>query len=160
MSPYDITRPKGVNDLARSIHLETLVLQCNDLNSFMMTSSNRSIYPLCREFTGHQLSSLTKASDAELWCFLWWAPEQMVDKQLRCWWFEMPLCSFWCHGNVDCCIPVSDDKILPTDWFFVDFQNQIGDISHRFLYHWSQDRRTKGHTTWWRILLNWLALYI
>ena len=40
----------------------------------MMTSSNGHIFrvtgPLCREFTGH----LTKASDAELWCFLWYAP--------------------------------------------------------------------------------------
>ena len=28
-----------------------------------------------REFTGHRLISLTKASDAELWCFLWSAPD-------------------------------------------------------------------------------------
>ena len=44
----------------------------------MMTSSNGNIFrvtgPLCREFTGHWWIPLTKASDAELWCFLWSAP--------------------------------------------------------------------------------------
>ena len=35
--------------------------------------------PLCGEFTGHRWIPLTKASDAELWCFLWFAPEQMVE---------------------------------------------------------------------------------
>ena len=40
----------------------------------MMTSSNGSICrvtgPLCGEFTGHRWIPPTKASDAELWCFL------------------------------------------------------------------------------------------
>ena len=52
-----------------------------DLNS-MMTSSNRNIFrvtgPLCGELTGHRWIPLTKASDAELWCFLWSTPEQTV----------------------------------------------------------------------------------
>ena len=43
-----------------------------------MTSSNGNIFrvtgPLCGEFTGHRWIPLTKASDAELWCFLWSAP--------------------------------------------------------------------------------------
>ena len=43
-----------------------------------MTSSNGKIFrvtgPLCGEFTGHRWIPLTKASDAELWCFLWSAP--------------------------------------------------------------------------------------
>ena len=30
--------------------------------------------PLCGEFTSHRWIPLTKASDAELWCFLWSAP--------------------------------------------------------------------------------------
>ena len=30
---------------------------------------------LCREFTGPRWIIRTKASDAELWCFLWSAPE-------------------------------------------------------------------------------------
>ena len=45
----------------------------------MMTPSNGNIFriigPLCGEFTGHQWIPHTKASDAELWCFLWSAPE-------------------------------------------------------------------------------------
>ena len=31
--------------------------------------------PLCGVFTGHCWIPLTKASDAELWCFLWSVPE-------------------------------------------------------------------------------------
>ena len=45
----------------------------------MMTSSNVNIFRitglLCGEFTGHRWIPLIKASDAELWCFLWSAPE-------------------------------------------------------------------------------------
>ena len=44
------------------------------LNSKIMTSSNGNIFrvtgSLCGEFTGHWWIPLTKASDAELWCFL------------------------------------------------------------------------------------------
>ena len=32
------------------------------------------------EFTGDRWIPLTKASDAELWCFLWSAPEQTVEQ--------------------------------------------------------------------------------
>ena len=49
------------------------------LSVIMMTSSNGDIFrvtgPLCGELTGHRLIPLTKASDAEPWCFLWSAPE-------------------------------------------------------------------------------------
>ena len=45
----------------------------------MMTSSNGNIFRvtghLCGEFTGLRWIPRTKASDAELWCFLWSAPE-------------------------------------------------------------------------------------
>ena len=44
-----------------------------------MTSSNGNIFRvtghLCGEFTGPQWIPRTKASEAELWCFLWSAPE-------------------------------------------------------------------------------------
>ena len=47
--------------------------------TFMMTSSNRNIVRvtghLCGKFTGPRWISRTKASDAELWCFLWFTPE-------------------------------------------------------------------------------------
>ena len=48
----------------------------------MMTSSNKNIFRvsghLCGEFTGHQWSPRTKASDAELWWFLWSAHEKTM----------------------------------------------------------------------------------
>ena len=47
--------------------------------NYMMTSTNGNIFnvtgPLCGEFTGPGDIPLTKASDAELWCFLWSVPE-------------------------------------------------------------------------------------
>ena len=48
-------------------------------HAIMMTPSNGNIFRvtgyLCEEFTGHRWISRTKASEAELWCFLWSAPE-------------------------------------------------------------------------------------
>ena len=48
----------------------------------MMTSSNGNIFrvtgPLWGEFTGDRWIPLTKASDAELWCFIWSAPEPVI----------------------------------------------------------------------------------
>ena len=49
------------------------------LITYMMTSSNGNIFRvtghLCGEFTGPRWIPHTKASDAELWCLLWSAPE-------------------------------------------------------------------------------------
>ena len=45
------------------------------------------------------MHSLTKASNAELWSFLWSAPEQTVEKTMRSRWFETPSRSFWRHRN-------------------------------------------------------------
>ena len=56
------------------------VLSLSQVTPFicMMMSSNGNISrvtgPLCAEFTGHRWIAPTKASDAELWCFLWSAP--------------------------------------------------------------------------------------
>ena len=41
----------------------------------------------------------TKASDAELWCFLWSAPEKRLSKQSWGWWFETPSHPLWRHCN-------------------------------------------------------------
>ena len=50
---------------------------------FMMTSSNGNIFRvtghLCGKFTGPRWISRTKASDAELWCFLWFTPEWTIE---------------------------------------------------------------------------------
>ena len=49
----------------------------------MMTSSNGNIFRvtghLCGELTGDRWILHRKASDAELWCFLWSAPEQTIE---------------------------------------------------------------------------------
>ena len=45
------------------------------------------------------VNSLRKASDAELWCFLWSAPEQTNVQTLRRQWFQMPSRSLWHHCN-------------------------------------------------------------
>ena len=70
----------------------------------MMTSSNRNIFRvigyLCGEFTGDRWIPHTKASDAELWCFLWSAPEQTVEKimvRMVIWDAVVSIMtSFWC----------------------------------------------------------------
>ena len=55
--------------------------------TFIMTSSNWSIFRvtglLCGEFTGNRWIPHTKTGDAELWCFLWSAPEQTVDQTME-----------------------------------------------------------------------------
>ena len=69
-APLAFTRvsPPSVTQVRKPLYLHT-----------MMTSSNRNIFRvtghLCGEFTGHRWIPHTKASDAELWCFLWFARE-------------------------------------------------------------------------------------
>ena len=55
---------------------------------------SRRYWPLCGEFTGHRWIPITKAIDAEFWCFLWYASEQAI-----CRWFETPSRSLWCDSN-------------------------------------------------------------
>ena len=56
-----------------------LFLRGPDAQMYMMTSSNGNIFRvtghLCGEFPGHWWIPHTKASDAELWRFLWSVPE-------------------------------------------------------------------------------------
>ena len=58
---------------------EPRVLYSKSAPYIMMTSSNGNIFRvpghLCGEFTGPRWIPRTKASDAELWCFPWSAPE-------------------------------------------------------------------------------------
>ena len=80
--------------LLLSSHMTTLERagQCHQapIVQDMMTSSNENIFrvtgPLCVEFTGDRWISPTKASDAELWCFLWSAPKQTAEQTI-----EMPV---------------------------------------------------------------------
>ena len=65
------------------LYMSILYIETN----IMMTSSNGNIFrvagPLCGDFTGHRLIPLKKASDAELWCFLWSAPEQTLKQTIE-----------------------------------------------------------------------------
>ena len=67
-----------------------------------MTSSNENIFRvtdlLCGEFTGQRWIPRRKASDSELWCFLWSPPEPTVEQTRRL--FGTQSCSLWRHCNV------------------------------------------------------------
>ena len=84
--PFEIFIQRGKrvlnNAQATRIHSRT-ERSCCPTNG-MMTSSNGNIFPvtgpLWGEPTGHRWIPLTKASDAELWCFLWSAPEQTFEQ--------------------------------------------------------------------------------
>ena len=73
------TRVAGITDWTHHIGI-------TDHWYVMTTSSNGNIFrvtdPLCGVFTGHRWIPLTKASDAELWCFPWSAPEHMIEKAI------------------------------------------------------------------------------
>ena len=60
---------------------------CKQSFQVMVTSSNGNIFrvtgPLCWKFTGPRWIPLTKASDAELWCFLSSALEQTVEETIK-----------------------------------------------------------------------------
>ena len=68
----------------------------------MMTSSNGNIFRtaglLRGEFTG-SCEFPQKASDAELWCFRWSAPEQTVEKTIEPPVIWEPSRSLWCQSN-------------------------------------------------------------
>ena len=72
-----VTRPQWFN----TSHTDSSVVSCCFYFFYgnMMTSSNGNIFlatgHLCGELTDHRWIPCTKASNAELWCFLWSAPE-------------------------------------------------------------------------------------
>ena len=69
----------------------------------MMASSNGNIFrvsgPLCGEFTGPRWIPRTKASEAELWCFLGLRLNKRLSKQSWCWWFETLPRPLWRQRN-------------------------------------------------------------
>ena len=98
--------PNVCNNVLWSIQTYSVSLITKQNAQNMMTSSNGNIFrvtgPLWGEFTGDRWTPLTKASDAELWCFLSSVPEQMVEKPLRRRWFETSLRSLWRHCDEPC----------------------------------------------------------
>ena len=77
----------------------------NSLSKFHCGQLNGIIFlvtgPLCGELTGHRWIPLTKASDAEIWCFLWSAPNKRLSNQSWGWWFETPSSPLWRHRNAN-----------------------------------------------------------
>ena len=63
------------------------IVLTEDGEVIMMTSSNGNIsrvtVPLCGEFTGQRWIPLTKASEAELGCFLWSEPKQTFEETIE-----------------------------------------------------------------------------
>ena len=94
------TKEIGI-ELQNSLTINTFV----NVSIFMMTSSNGNIFRitghLCGEFTGHRWILHTKASDTELWSFLWSASEYRSSKQSWGWWFETLSCPLRRHRNLD-----------------------------------------------------------
>ena len=69
---------------------------------FMMTSSNEKkkiprYWLFVMGIHRSPMNSPHKASDAELWCFLWFGPGQTVEKGSRRRWFETTSRSLWRH---------------------------------------------------------------
>ena len=64
---------------------EYLIIRPFCQRPYMVTSSNGSIFRvtglLCGK--GHRWIRRTKVRDAELWCFLWFAPQQTVEKIIK-----------------------------------------------------------------------------
>ena len=76
--------PKGLlKDRQTSCHDNTFRItgpkfQCHD--DVIKWKHFQRCWPFVREYTGHRWMPPTKASDAELWCFLWYKPEPTVEQ--------------------------------------------------------------------------------
>ena len=124
------------------------------LNIYMMTSSNGDIFrvtgPLCGEFTGHQWIPLTKASDTELWCFLWSTSDGWVNNENPRW-FETPSSSLWHHYNVDSFkSSIQDLKLVITS---------VQNSCHLLGLRWQLEAKLLSESGHWNALENiwWLT---
>ena len=101
MSPYVAMKPQWVHHRLGQC-LTFCWTPIHDLD--MMASSNGNIFRvtghLCGEFNGPWWIPRTKASDAELWCFLDLRLNKPLSKQSWRWWFETPSRLLWrqCNG--------------------------------------------------------------
>ena len=94
-----------VTDNMGHIRRDVWCIKTNHDNELVMkTSSNGNIFrvisPLWGESTGHRWIPLTKASDAELWCFRRSCLTKRLGKKSRRWWLETPSRAFWRHRYV------------------------------------------------------------
>ena len=82
------------------IYIENNMYTVHSCCACMMTSSNRNIFRVTGPLWGEPtVTPLTRASDAGLWCFLWSAPEQIVEQTIECRWSQTPWWSLWRHYN-------------------------------------------------------------
>ena len=64
--------------------IEKKLISCTDFHDYVIKWKHFCITgPLWGESTSHGGFLLRKASDVELWCFLWSAPEQMLQPTLK-----------------------------------------------------------------------------
>ena len=92
----------------------------------MITSSGWDIFRvtgiLCGEFTGHRWIPRTKASDADLWCFLWSVLDMRLSKQSRGWRFRRHRAHydvtvmFVCNGTIIYWLSLRRSIILYPIW--------------------------------------------
>ena len=69
---------------------------------------------------------LTKASDVELWCFLWFSPENRLRKHSERRWFETPLRSLWLQCNGKCLwLSVISNHLYGPDFFLFEITEEI-----------------------------------
>ena len=87
-----------VGALKQKYHFDEIYVDGSTWILNMMTSSNGNIFTLYWPFV--RGIPHTKASDAELWCFLWFHLNKRLCKQSWGWWLEMPSWSLWRHRNV------------------------------------------------------------
>ena len=126
----------------------------------MMTSSNGNIFyvtgPLCGEFTGHRWIPLTKASDAEPWCFLWSAPEPTVEQTIE-------TLVIW-----DAIALIMTSLTIFFFIFFWGFVNGIGAVlwlpqcqrGDPESYAWSRPNQYKARQSGNRVHISWEILHL
>ena len=99
----------------------------------MMMSSNGNILcvsgPLWGESTSGRWIPLTKASDAELWCFWDLHLNKRLSKQSRRRWFEMPLHSLWHHCNALFHLPALSLINQLSAWWVVSCKDNISTLA-------------------------------
>ena len=97
-----------------------------------MTSSNGNILrvtgPLWGESTGHRWIPLTKASTAEIWCFLLSTPKQTAEQTIEApvIWDDIALIitSLWCSA-VRCISPIDHCR---THWSLLHMDQHYNDV--------------------------------
>ena len=111
----------------------------------MMTSSNGNIFrvtgPLWGESTGHRWIIFTKASDMELWCFLWSAPEQTVPQTIdtgdlgrHCAHYDITVMFFYFIRK----LPLSSKNDRTCKYSFVYFSNDFCTLrTNKYLLTWN-----------------------